>query len=185
MQIVIIPHQDNWAADFTLLRDALLQAAPAGSYIHHIGSTAIAGLQGKDVIDVQVTVYDLAKVDEAKFEQAGFRSTDICNDHCPPGLHLSPLQLSKRFFRSSQRAANIHVRQKGLFNQRFSLLCRDFLRARPVAAAAYGLIKQRLSDRFPTDVEFYYDIKDPVFDIIVEGANVWAEATGWVEPPAD
>ncbi|MDO7836564.1 GrpB family protein [Sphingobium sp. HBC34] len=185
MQIVIIPHQDSWAADFAVLKDALLQAAPSGSYIHHIGSTAIAGLPAKDVIDVQVTVDDLMHVDEARFEQAGFRSTDICNDHCPPGLHLAPSQLGKRFFKGYQRAANIHVRQKGFFNQRFALLCRDFLRARPVAAAAYGLIKQRLSDRFPTDVDFYYDIKDPVFDIIVEGANVWAEATDWVEPPAD
>lgn len=185
MQIVMIPHQDSWAADFAVLRDALLQATPAGAYVHHIGSTAIAGLPAKDVIDIQVTVDDLAQVDAARFERAGFRSTDICTDHCPPGLDLAPSQLRKRLFKNSQRAANIHVRQKGAFNQRFALLCRDFLRARPVAAAAYGLIKQRLSDRFPTDVDLYYDIKDPVFDIIVEGANVWAEATGWVEPPAD
>jgi hypothetical protein len=39
-----------------------------------------------------------------------------------------------------------------------------------VAAAAYGLIKQRLAERFPADPDAYYDIKDPVFDIIVEGS---------------
>lgn len=79
----------------------------------------------------------------------------------------------------------MHVRQKGRFNQRFALICRDFLRARPVAAAAYGLIKQRLAERFPADPDAYYDIKDPVFDIIVEGANAWAEVIGWSEPPGD
>lgn len=182
MRIVIIPHQDSWKADFIALRDALLQVAPAGSYVHHIGSTAVPGLSAKDIIDVQISVDDLAKVDDVKFERAGFQRTDIRNDHCPPGLHLAAPQLSKRFFKGTRRAANIHVRQKGMFNQRFALLCRDFLRARPIAAAAYGLIKQRLADRFPTDVDAYYDIKDPVFDIIVEGANVWAEATRWVEP---
>ncbi|CAA2144132.1 hypothetical protein OICFNHDK_4522 [Methylobacterium bullatum] len=79
----------------------------------------------------------------------------------------------------------MHVRQKGRFNQRFALVCRDFLRARPVAAASYALIKQRLAERFPADAEAYYDIKDPVFDIIVEGANAWAELVGWFEPPGD
>jgi GrpB-like predicted nucleotidyltransferase (UPF0157 family) len=78
-----------------------------------------------------------------------------------------------------------HVRERGRFNQRFALICRDFLRVHPVAASAYALIKQRLAMRFPMDPDAYYEIKDPVFDIIVEGANVWARATGWSEPPGD
>ena len=185
MQIVIIPHQDTWSADFATLRDALVQAAPVGSYCHHIGWRAVPGLPAEDVIDVLVTVDDLSVIDDSRFTRAGFQSTDIRSDHCPPGLELAAPQLSKRFFKANDRAANIHVRQRGFFNQRFALLCRDFLRARPTAAAAYGLVKQRLAERFPTDAKAYYDIKDPVFDIIVEGANVWADATGWVEPPAD
>jgi GrpB-like predicted nucleotidyltransferase (UPF0157 family) len=145
----------------------------------------VPGLVAKDVIDVQVTVEDLARVDDAAFEKAGLQSTRILTDHCPSGLSLPACELEKRFFRGLGRAANVHVRQKGRFNQRFSLICRDFLRARPVAAAAYGVIKQRLAERFPSDLDAYYDIKDPVFDIIVEGANAWAEVVGWSEPPGD
>lgn len=185
MQIIIVPAQTTWLADFTSLRPALLQAAPAGSYIHHIGSTAVPGLAAKDVIDVQLTVDDLDRVENAAFEREGFQSTRILNDHCPSGLDLPACELEKRFYRGQGRAANVHVRQKGRFNQRFALICRDFLRARPVAAAAYGLIKQRLAERFPADPDAYYDIKDPVFDIIVEGANAWAEVIGWSEPPGD
>nr|WP_259664542.1 GrpB family protein [Rhizobium binae] len=48
----------------------------------------------------------------------------------------------------------MHIREKGRFNQRYSLLCRDFLRAHPIAASAYALIKQRLAQRFPDDVDF-------------------------------
>ena len=55
----------------------------------------------------------------------------------------------------------------------------------PSTAGAYAQIKQRLARRFPTDEEAYYDIKDPVFDIIIEGANDWAENTNWSEPPGD
>jgi len=36
-----------------------------------------------------------------------------------------------------------------------------------------------------TDQEAYCEIKDPVFDIIMEGANDWAENTNWSEPPGD
>lgn len=185
MQIVIVPPQASWTADFTSLKPGLLRAAPVASYIHHIGSTAVLGLPAKDVIDIQVTVEDLDQVEDAAFEREGFQSTSILKDHCPPGLELPERDLRKRFYRGRGRAANIHVREKGCFNQRFALVCRDFLRARPVAAAAYGLIKQRLAERFPVDVDAYYDIKDPVFDIIVEGANAWAQVTGWSEPTAD
>lgn len=47
------------------------------------------------------------------------------------------------------------------------------------------MIKQRLAQRFPDDVDFYCDIKDPVFDIIMDGANEWAKLIGWSEPPVD
>ena len=67
----------------------------------------------------------------------------------------------------------------------FAVVCRDFLRARPVAAGAYGLIKKRLAEHFPMDPDAYYDIKDPMFDIIVEGANAWAQITQWSEPHGD
>lgn len=167
------------------LKPALLRAVPSGSCVYHIGSTAVSGLAAKDVIDIQVTVDDLDQVEDAAFEREGFESTSILTDHCPPGLDLTERELKKRFYRARARAANVHVREKGRFNQRFALICRDFLRARPVAAAAYGLIKQRLAERFPADPDAYYDIKDPVFDIIVEGANAWAQVIGWSEPPSD
>jgi len=39
--------------------------------------------------------------------------------------------------------------------------------------------------RASPDDDAYYDIKDPVFDIIVEGASEWATVTAWSEPPGD
>ncbi len=167
------------------LKPALLRAVPAGAYVHHIGSTAVSGLAAKDVIDIQVTADDLDQVEDASFEREGFESTSILKDHCPLGLDLPERELRKRFYRSRGRAANVHVREKGRFNQRFAIICMDFLRAQPVAAGAYGLIKERLAEHFPTDLDAYYGSKDPLFDLIVEGANAWAQVTGWSEPPGD
>lgn len=185
MRIEIEPSRPSWVDDFARLKQAIMRAAPAGAYLHHIGSTAVPGLAAKDIIDIQVTVDDLAQVDLAAFERVGFRHRPGLIDHCPPGLELAESELKKLFYKSTGRAANVHIREKGRFNQRFPLLCRDFLRDHPTAAGAYALIKQRLAQRFPTDQDAYYDIKDPVFDIIMEGAHEWAKVIGWSEPPGD
>jgi hypothetical protein len=60
-----------------------------------------------------------------------------------------------------------------------------YLRSHAVCAAAYSLIKKRLVLYAPEDVEFYNDIRDPVFDIIMEGANEWATASHWSQPVPD
>jgi GrpB-like predicted nucleotidyltransferase (UPF0157 family) len=185
MGIEIVPPRQSWVDDFAALKPAVMRAAPAGAYVHHIGSTAVLGLAAKDVIDLQVTVDDLNKVEDATFEREGFECISGLIDHCPPGLDLPERELRKRFYRNRGRPANVHVREKGRFNQRFALICRDFLRTHPVAASAYALIKQRLAVRFPTDPDAYYEIKDPVSDIIFEGANAWAQASRWSEPPGD
>ncbi|MDK4735759.1 GrpB family protein [Rhizobium sp. CNPSo 3490] len=185
MRIEIEQPRQSWIEDFAALKRAVMGAAPAGAYLHHIGSTAIPGLPAKDIIDLQLTVNDLADVDADAFAEAGFERRPIVIDHCPPELDLAEDDLRKAFYRSKGRSANLHIREKGRFNQRYSLLCRDFLRAHPIAASAYALIKQRLAQRFPDDVDFYYDIKDPVFDIIMDGANEWAKLIGWSEPPGD
>ncbi len=186
MRIEIVPPRQSWADDFAALKPAVMRAAPAGAYIHHIGSTAVSGLVAKDVIDVQVTVDDLDQVDDAAFEREGFDCVrGLITDHCPLGLDLPDCELKKRFYQRRDRAANVHVRERGRFNQRFALIWRDFLRVHAVATSAYALIKQRLATRFPTDEDAYYEIKDPVCDIIVEGAYAWARAIGWSEPPSD
>ncbi|ANL72159.1 GrpB protein [Rhizobium phaseoli] len=185
MRIAIEEPQPSWAEDFATLKLAIMRAAPAGAYLHHIGSTAIPGLPAKDIIDLQLTVSDLDDVDAEAFERAGFERRPIVIDHCPPGLGLAEGELRKAFYRSKGRPANLHMRERGRLNQRYSLLCRDFLRAHPTAANAYAMIKQRLAQRFPEDVDFYYDIKDPVFDIIMDGANEWAKLICWSEPPGD
>lgn len=185
MQIEIVPAHDNWSDDFERLKLAIMRVAPSGAALHHIGSTAVAGLAAKDIIDIQLGVADLSVFDAAAFEQVGFVRGSPTVDHCPPGVDLPEIELRKLFFRSTGRAAHLHVREVGRFNQRFPLLCRDFLRAHPTAAGAYALIKQRLAARAPTDEDFYYDIKDPVFDIIVAGAEEWAKAIDWSVPPGD
>ena len=94
------------------------------------------------------------------------------------------VELQKRFFAGTRRRVHLHVRQRGRFNQRFSVLSRDFLRTHPCSAGAYAAIKQRLALLFPDNEDAYYDIKDPVFDIIMDAAEEWARRVAWSLPPS-
>lgn len=188
-RIEIVEHRPGWPDEFAAIarhvRATLTGAGVEVGAIDHIGSTAVPGLAAKDVIDIQVTVADLH--DDrlvAAVRDAGYLWwTDIREDHTPPGMTLDPLELEKRFAGQpadgSLRRTNIHFRLAGRFNHRYALLCRDYLRAHPGAATAYGEIKRNLARLFPDDVEAYYDIKDPVFDLIMAGAEDWAAVTGW------
>ena len=112
--------------------------------------------------------------------------TDIDDDHRSPGIPIEPIELAKRFATqgAGMRRTNIHFRIAGRFNHRYALLCRDYLRTHPAAAAAYGEVKRNLSRLFPDDPQAYYAVKDPVFDVIMAGAEDWAAGSGWC-PPVD
>ena len=100
-------------------------------------------------------------------------------------MDLSKDQLEKRFFRMENRAINLHLRVPGRFNYRYALLFRDYLRAHPSAASAYGEVKRNLARLFPADIEAYLDVKDPVCDCIMAGAFEWARFTDWKPGPSD
>ena len=185
--IEIVPYDPEWPAKFAeiggAIRDALAERALA---IHHIGSTAVPGLAAKDVIDVQLTVADLdAPIREPLVARGYSVREDVASDHLPPGVSLPAEELAKRYFSRTSPRIHLHVRAAGRFNARYALLCRDYLRAHPLAAAAYAEIKLALAARFPEDQDSYYAVKDPVFDLLMVGAEAWALASGWRIPPSD
>lgn len=98
---------------------------------------------------------------------------------------LLTAELAKSFYHKNEPRVNLHIREQGRLNQRYPLLCRDYLRSHPLAAKAYEEIKKQLAHHFPNNAEAYYDIKDPVFDIIMAGAEDWATSTSWELPGPD
>ncbi len=188
--IEIVAYNPSWPLEFerigSSLRAALGDAALA---IHHIGSTAVPGLAAKDVIDVQVTVSSLDDGSlRSALERTGLVWLDrIARDHTPPGMQLPDAELEKRYAKApeSGRATHVHVRAEGRWNQRYPLLCRDYLRSHAGAANAYAEIKRQLARYFPDNSEAYYDIKDPVFDAIMTGAEDWAKFTNWTPGETD
>ncbi|WP_207536179.1 GrpB family protein [Desertivirga arenae] len=186
--ITIIDYQPRWPKQFLEIAKRLKAAVgPKMLAIHHIGSTSIPGTAAKDVIDIQITVSDIDKDVLAYIMVCGFiQRKEIVSDHHPPGIAvLNEDELLKVFFQLDKPAVNLHIRKLGKFNQRYALLCRDYLRNNPAATKAYEQVKINLAKRFPDNMTAYYEIKDPVFDILMAGAEIWAKNVNWVQPESD
>ena len=135
--------------------------------VDHIGSTAVAGMDARDIIDVQITVSSLDVADElaADLLAAGYpRVGEITADRSLDGEGLRP----KRFHASADpgRPTHVHIRADGDPNQRFALLFVDWLNANPGVRADY-LVAKRSGDvlRWLADAH--------------RGAEAWAQSTGW------
>jgi GrpB-like predicted nucleotidyltransferase (UPF0157 family) len=189
--ITIVPYDTRWPAAFLAIARPLRRAlGELALRIDHIGSTSVPGLAAKDVIDVQITLKDFSCMPQVVTALGSLDYTlvpNITTDHLPPLYQGPETDWEKRYFRppANQRPTHLHVRALGRPNQRYPLLFRDYLRVHPVASAAYAQIKISLSQRHPDDVDFYYDIKDPLCDIVIDAAEDWARTTGWQMGPSD
>jgi GrpB-like predicted nucleotidyltransferase (UPF0157 family) len=139
--------------------------------IDHVGSTAVAGLDAKPVIDIQISVADLddAAAYKAPVESAGFI------------LRADNPDLTKKYFREipGARRTHIHVRQAGSYSEQVTLLFRDFLREHPNDCKRYAIEKRRLMALFPKDRTGYVEGKGPVVWELLQKAHRWSQAEGW------
>ena len=113
--------------------------------IDHTGSTAVAGMDARDIIDVQVTVASMDVADELADHllQAGYpRVEAVTADVALDGRND---MWQKRFHASADpgRPTHIHIRVDGHPNQRFALLFVDWLNANPAVRADYLEEKRR------------------------------------------
>lgn len=157
-EVAVLDYQPGWVAVFEAERDRIAAALtvtdspPAG--IEHVGSTAVAGLASKPIVDIMVTYTRLPDVD------------DITAALATPGYELvdKPEFTESLFFRRGatlESTIHLHVTTDtsafGLQMLRF----RDALRASPNLAAEYAAFKRGLAERFPDDRPSYTSAKGP------------------------
>ena len=165
--IEVVPHDPGWAELFqeeveelnTVFGDAIVAA-------HHIGSTAIPRIVAKPIIDVLLEVRDIRRID-------AFDREMIDRGYLPKGeFGIS----GRRFFikgTESHRTHHIHVFEQGHPAVQRHVAFRDYLRAHPVEARAYGRLKSRLARRFPDDIDAYIAGKEDLIKEIERRAEAW------------
>jgi dephospho-CoA kinase len=150
------------------------------SRIDHIGSTAIPGMDAKDVIDIQVTVASLEVADELAdaLLAAGYLRSPITEDIAHSG---DESLWRKRLYCSADpgRPTNVHVRVEGSPGQQFALLFVDWLTANSQERSDYLELKRRVVAQGHASTREYAEAKEPWFVDAYRRAWEWAETTGW------
>lgn len=140
--------------------------------IDHTGSTAVAGLDARDIIDVQVTVATLDAADELADSLLPAGYPVVRGITADSSMGLADLLQPKRFHASADpgRPTHVHLRVDGEPAQRFALLFVDWLAANPGVRDDYAAAKRSgETTRW--------------FAAAHRRAWAWAEATGWSPAP--
>ena len=166
--VVVVDWTADWSVSYSEEADRLRRVL--GSLIveiHHVGSTAVAGLCAKPVIDIFLQVVSLRELDAqtSRIESMGYQAMGEY------GL------AGRRFFwRGSQpRTHHIHAYQADNPEPLRHVHFRDYLRCHSDIAAEYGRMKRAAAATHPRDMEAYCRAKAP-FIVAHE-----ARALAWVE----
>ena len=173
----LVPYRPAWSDDARRIIKRIEMACGAKALrFDHIGSTAVRGLDAKDVIDIQVTVASLDVADDidSALEHVGFPRIEHITADTPHTADSSLWRKRIHCAADPGRPANIHLRVDGSPAQQFALLFRDWLAANPGVQQDYLAAKRRA-----LSAPDYAEAKEPWFADAYERAWEWAKTTGW------
>jgi GrpB-like predicted nucleotidyltransferase (UPF0157 family) len=155
-QLVVRAYDPSWPLEFDRLRQRALNAlGDVPMSVEHVGSTAVPGLAGKPVIDIDVVVSSpeyvsvaldrLATVGYAVKGRGGVVAYvgGLTATRWPPG----------------ERRHHLYIVIAGSRIHRERLAFRDYLRAHPEEAQRYGDLKRRAAQDADGSWERYAQIK--------------------------
>jgi GrpB-like predicted nucleotidyltransferase (UPF0157 family) len=143
-EIVIADYDPAWPRRFEGERERIRAALGSRALrIEHVGSTAVAGLAAKPIVDVLVEVARLG--DATPLERAGYV--------------LRVREEQHRMYRTPELDVHVHVWPAGHPDIAAQLAFRDRLRASPEDRRAYEALKRELATRDWSDMNHYADAK--------------------------
>jgi dephospho-CoA kinase len=178
----LVPYDPAWKDDARRIINRLTMACGAKALrVDHIGSTAVPGMDAKDVVDVQVTVESLDVADELvdSLTDVGYpRIESVTADVAHDG---DSSLWRKRVHGAADpgRPTNVHVRVNGWPNQQFALMFVDWLNANPGVREDYLSAKRKA-----LSAPDYAEAKEPWFLDAYRRATAWADSTHWTPQKA-
>jgi GrpB-like predicted nucleotidyltransferase (UPF0157 family) len=147
VRIVIVDYDPAWPALYLEERERL--AITLGSLardIEHIGSTSVARLPAKPIIDILVTVDHLDTADPyiEPLQRLGYTFFPVLGN---ANRHA--------FGKGTPHTHHVHIVRRDGEEHIRPIAFRDYLRAHPEAAQEYALLKRGLAIRFHDDRTAY------------------------------
>lgn len=165
--IVIAGYSDEWPRRFEAERDRIRDALGSRPKVEHVGSTAVRGLAAKPIIDIQVSVDDVAAEHTyvPLLQSAGYLLRVREHEH--------------RMLRTAELDVHVHVCSTGSGWERRHLLLRDWLRVDADDRRRYEALKRTLAQRSWPTMNHYADAKSELIAAMIQRAEVWARSIGW------
>src|SRR5665213_1454875 len=146
--VTVADYDPTWPTQFEELRSRILRAVGSVAMsVEHVGSTSVPGLAAKPIIDIDVVIAAAIDVILAigRLATLGY-------------AHLGNLGIKGREAFASPSglpAHHLYVCVRGSTALENHLAIREYFRRHSDAAAKYGMLKKRLAEHFPTNVDRY------------------------------
>jgi dephospho-CoA kinase len=177
---VLVAPDDSWPQQAQRVITRVEKVAAGRALrIDHIGSTAVPGLDAKDVLDVQVVVADLTVAQRLAAELSAVGLVKPAGrwwDNARDGTTRDKAYATNA---DPARDVNCHIRPLDSPFWRETLLLRDWLRAHPVGVREYAELKHRLTAQQWDSIDAYATAKTPFLRSALDRAEQWARRTGW------
>lgn len=156
-------------AVFTRVKNKLALVLADGSQIHHVGSTAVPGLDGKNILDILVSAKDSEHMNE-------LRDKLVAIGYFPS---LSPSSRKDYIFLASRREEtgegdiHIHLAVADTETHDNFLIVRDYLRSHNNETSQYSSIKYQYAKQANYDRSAYKKLKAAYVDELLQRARKW------------
>jgi GrpB-like predicted nucleotidyltransferase (UPF0157 family) len=153
--VIPVPHNPAWA-DQARQEGERLQTAIGETIVavHHVGSTAIAGICAKPILDLIPVVRSLVELD-AKQQVVEGMGYVWWGEYGLPGRRYCAFDDP----RTNNRTIQLHCFEQSSPEITRHLAFRDYLRSHPELAHEYENEKLRCRNRHPSDSHAYGDCK--------------------------
>lgn len=160
MAVNIKPSNADFVAMFESLKRDLVAILDDSVGIHHVGSTAVPGVDGKNILDILISAKDSCQMKNIHREllKAGYFSLHN------PSEHKESLFLASRQEETGAGDIHIHIAILGTELHDDFLILRDFLKANKDEATRYSQVKYRLVQKARHDRSLYKKYKAEYVD---------------------
>ena len=166
-KVEVVPHNPKWHETYQLESQRIINALDDNVVaVHHIGSTAIAGIYAKPIVDILVEVEDLSKLD-------GHSSTQSLGYEAMGEFGIRDRRYFIKYDLDGERTHHIHIFKTGSLQVERHLAFRDYMRSHPELAREYSNLKRELAAKYPQNIDKYIDGKDGFIKLMDRKAAQW------------
>lgn len=169
MPVNVKKSRKDMAAIFTRVKNKLTPVLADGSQIHHVGSTAVPTLDGKNILDILISAKDIEHMNKLRDKLVAIGYFPSLN----PSSRQDYIFLASRREETGEGDIHIHLAVANTETHDNFLIIRDYLRSHNDGANQYSSIKYQYAKQANYDRSAYKKLKAAYVDELLQRARKW------------